>query len=75
MDGTYEDLFIAKDGYGHGGSKFKLLKEVSGGKLKLLGDLDSTGAPLTAKHSSNVGTKYLYYGNCYYRFVGLLFGL
>ena len=61
-DGVYKDLFIAKDGYGHGGSSFKLLKEVSGSKLELVGDLDISGKLMSAKHSSNVGIKYLYYG-------------
>ena len=61
-DGVYKDLFIAKDGYGHGGSSFKLLKEVSGSKLELVGDLDISGKLMSAKHSSNAGIKYLYYG-------------
>ena len=61
-DGVYKDMFIAKDGYGHGGSSFKLLKGVSGSKLELVGDLDISGALMSAKHSSNVGMRYLYYG-------------
>ena len=61
-DGVYKDLFIAKDGYGHGGSSFKLLKGVSGSKLELVGDLDISGTLMSAKHSSNAGIRYLYYG-------------
>ena len=64
-DGSYKDLFVAKDGYRHGGSKFKLLKEVSGSKLELIGDLNSEGVLMTAKHSSNVGIRYSYYGKTF----------
>ena len=34
--GMYKGKFIAKDNYGHGGSKYKLLKEISGKRLELI---------------------------------------
>ena len=46
----------------YGGSKFKLLKQVSGNKLELLGDLDPAGTLMYAKHSSNLGVRYSFYG-------------
>lgn len=60
--GNYKGLFIAKDNYGHGGSAFKLLKEVSGSKLQLINDLDIYGDIMYLKHSSNLGKIYHYYG-------------
>ena len=60
--GMYKGKFIAKDNYGHGGSKYKLLKEISGKRLELIGDLDIDGLLMTSKHSSNLGKIYDYWG-------------
>ena len=68
-DGPHKGNFVVRDNYGHGGaslgksgSSFKLLKEVRGSKLELIGDLDIDGFLLSAKHSSNLGKIYNYYG-------------
>jgi hypothetical protein len=60
--GQYKGQFIAKDNFGHGGSQFKLLNEIGGSKLMLIGDLNSKGLLMTAKHSSNLGKIYTYFG-------------
>ena len=60
--GMYKGKFIAKDNYGHGGSKYKLLKEIIGKRLELIGDLDIDGLLMTSKHSSNLGKIYDYWG-------------
>ena len=60
--GKYKNMFIAIDDFGHGGSSFKLLKEVAGKKLKLIGDLAPDGTYMTMKHSSNAMKTYEYYG-------------
>ena len=54
--------FIARDNFGHGGSKFKLLEEIGGSKLRLIGDLNANGVLMTAKHSSNFGNIYPFFG-------------
>ena len=68
-DGPYKGKFIAKDNVRHGGasigksgSSFKLLEEVRGKKLRLIGDLDANGVFISAKHSSNFNKIYEYYG-------------
>ena len=61
----YKGKFISKDNYGHGGSKYKLLKEIKGKRLELIGDLDIDGLLMTSKHSSNLGKIYDYRGKKY----------
>lgn len=61
-NGPHAELFVAKDNYVHGGSSFKLLKKVSGSKLKLIADLDIDGVIMSGKHSSNLGEIYKYFG-------------
>jgi len=63
--GDYKGFFIAKDNFHHGGSEYKLLKRVAGNKLKLVGDIDSTGKFIFSKHSSNAGKDYILFGKRY----------
>ena len=51
--GRYKGKIISPDTSGHANSKYKLLKEISGSKAKLIGDLDEFGNFMSAKHSSN----------------------
>ena len=69
VGGTHKGKFIAKDNVQHGGasigksgSSFKLLEEIRGKKLRLIGDLDADGVLISAKHSSNFNKTYEYYG-------------
>ena len=59
--GKYKNMFIAIDDFGHDGSSFKLLKEVAGKKLKLIGDLAPDGKYTTIKHSGNAMKTSEYY--------------
>ena len=66
---VHKGKFIAKDNVQHGGasigksgSSFKLLEEIRGKKLRLIGDLDADGVLISAKHSSNFNKTYEYYG-------------
>ena len=53
--GALKGKIVSPDTAKHGGSTFKLYKELAGNKAKMIGDLDEYGNMIMYKHSSNVG--------------------
>ena len=56
--GIHSGKIVSPDTARHGGSTFKLYKEIGGNRVKLIGDLDKSGNIMSNKHSSNLGKIY-----------------